>query len=907
MAVKTMIKNKLNILSLALVVPMIASCNQVTPSSSSPAEEAKLSFKEAQGDFKFPVVTEFTDDVDALPALGEKEFVAFVPASAKYDKCWAWLSDAGNTNLTGGVWPGVDLTTRYNDSWLKIGFNGYDEVNIIFSANGGAQTADMKMTHPGYWWFWQSDSNIHDETPITTWLDSAAFIDGDTIQVVGSKKITKFELYEGEEKILEGIPTTNAIDIEFGNRPWDIEKGYTVTATLEGYGPTFSKDVAIQKLYKEDSFNAKYAYDGDDLGLTYTSSKSTFKVWSPFSSEINLKIYNNGTPVAVDSTKGSDEVYKTVAMSKGEKGVWSAEVAENLAGKYYTYEVTNATYTKKEVVDPYARSVGVNGVRGMILDLATTNPAGWDQIAPKPYDRKELTVWECHIADLSSSPTWHGTEANRRKYAGFHEAGTTYTEDEVTVATGFDHVKEMGVNAVQILPFFDQANDEVNVTFNWGYNPLNYNAPEGCYSSDPFDGAVRVREVKELIADYNKANINIIMDVVYNHMGSAIGSNFDVLFPGYYFRYNSTGALSNGSGCGNETASNHQMFRKFMIDSCVYWAKEYKLGGFRFDLMGLHDVDTMAQLTPACKAVNPNIVIYGEPWAGGTSTGDYVAANQKNGDKYVGYGQFNDGMRDALIKGGLNSATAKGWSSDLENAHAADANAIVAGIVGTTMSDGTIADPDKTVNYVTCHDNYTIYDRLAFNWGTGNYTSFIKNMALLSEAFVFTSQGTAFMLAGDEFLRTKGGNHNSYGGDPLGSLADKGFADWYEVNELDYSLKIKNADVVAAMKKLIALKQNVDGLHLDAAKAANLTISKNDKGNLIQYEIQDTANGKTYKIAHQATWQLTRDADRNLVIKDPTAVDFGGYSQLYLSTLRSEVALTSSTLLQPGETIIAVK
>ena len=903
-------KNKLRILSLALLLPMMASCQGGESSSSGsagPEPEAKLSFKEAEGQFNFPTVTEFTDDVDSLPALGAKEFVAFVPVSTNYSKCWAWLSDGTNTNLTGGVWPGVDLATKYNDQWLKIGFDGYDEVNIIFSINGGAQTADMKMTHPGYWWFWQSDNNIHDETPITTWLDSASFIDGDTIQVVGSKKITKFELYEGEEKILEGIPTTNAIDIEFGSRPWDIEKGYSVTATLEGYEPKFSKTVAIQKLYKEDSFNAKYAYDGNDLGVTYTTSKSTFKVWSPFSSEINVKIYENGTPVSVDASKGSDQVYKTVAMSKGEKGVWTAEVAENLAGKYYTYEVTNETYEKKEVVDPYARSAGVNGLRGMILDLASTNPEGWDQIAPKPYDRKELTVWECHIADMSSSSTWNGTEANRKKYAGFHEAGTTYTEDEVTVKTGFDHVKELGVNAVQILPFFDQANDEVNVSFNWGYNPLNYNVPEGGYSSNPFDGAVRVKEVKELIADYNKAGINIIMDVVYNHMGSAIGSNFDVLFPGYFFRYNGQGALSNGSGCGNETASNHQMFRKFMIDSCVYWAKEYKLGGFRFDLMGLHDVETMKQLTAACKAVNPNIVIYGEPWAGGTSTGDYVAANQKNGKEYVGYGQFNDGMRDALIKGGLNEATTKGWGTDLVDAHTADVATISAGIKGTTLSDGTIADPDKTVNYVTCHDNYTIYDRIAFNWGAGNYKSFIKNMAISSQSFVFTSQGTSFMLAGDEFLRTKGGNHNSYGGDPLNvTLRSKGYTDWYGVNELDYSLKVQNLGLVEVMKKLIALKKNVDGLHLGAEEAAKMEITSSQNGNMISYEVKDSKANKTYKIVHQATWPLQRK-DGQLVIKDPTLADFTGYSELYLSTLRDEVTLTSATALEPGETIIAVK
>ncbi|MBO4540730.1 MAG: starch-binding protein, partial [Bacilli bacterium] len=345
MAVKTMNKKKNIILSLALTIPMLASCQEAVPSSSNnsdggessstPAQVDNLSFKAAEGNFAFPSISEFPVAKSELPALAEKTFVAFVAVSTKYDKCWAWKSDANNTNLTGGTWPGVTLSDKYNNDWYQISFENLDEVNIIFSINGGAQTADMKMTHPGYWWFWESDHNMHDDVPITSWLDSASFVDGDTIRVVGSKKLTAFSLFEGNEKVLEGHPTTNAIDIEFGNRPWDIEKGYRVSANLEGVESAFEMDVAIQKLFNEDSFNAKYAYDGDDLGVTYTTSKSTFKVWSPFSSEINVKVYANGTPTSVDASKGSDQVEKTVAMNKGAKGVWSAEIEGNLAGKYY--------------------------------------------------------------------------------------------------------------------------------------------------------------------------------------------------------------------------------------------------------------------------------------------------------------------------------------------------------------------------------------------------------------------------------------------------------------------------------------------------------------------------------------------------------------------------------------------
>ena len=269
-------------------------------------------------------------------------------------------------------------------------------------------------------------------------------------------------------------------------------------------------DVDINLLFGTDSFNTNYAYDGTDLGVTYSASQSVFKVWSPFSSSIVLRVYQNGTPVAISSSKGND-TFTEYPMNKGAKGVFSVTVSGDLNGKYYTYVVTNSSYTAKEVVDPYAKAVGVNGRRGEILNLSSTNPEGWDSIKAKAYDRKELTVWECHIADLTSSSTWTGNADNAKKYAGFHETGTTYTQDGVTVKTGFDHVKELGVNAVQILPMFDQDNDETNPTFNWGYNPLNYNAPEGAYSSNPYDGAVRISELKALIADYSKAGINIIM------------------------------------------------------------------------------------------------------------------------------------------------------------------------------------------------------------------------------------------------------------------------------------------------------------------------------------------------------------------------------------------------------------
>ncbi len=254
----------------------------------------------------------------------------------------------------------------------------------------------------------------------------------------------------------------------------------------------------------------------------------------------------------------------------------------DLEGKYYTYVVTNPLFNKKEIVDPYAKLTGVNGLREMVVDFSKTNPIGWNNSKMNEYSRTELTVYETHVADVTSSETWNGSKENSKKYAGMYESGTTYTENNVTVKTGFDHIKDLGVNAVQLLPIFDQANDELatdDKAFNWGYNPLNYNSLEGIYSLNPHDGYAKIREFKELVKAHNDAGINIIMDVVYNHVNGAANSNFDVLMPEYYFRYDGNGKYSNGSGCGNETASEHSMMRKFIIDSTEFWATEYHLGG----------------------------------------------------------------------------------------------------------------------------------------------------------------------------------------------------------------------------------------------------------------------------------------------------------------------------------------
>ena len=768
------------------------------------------------------------------------------------------------------------IVRKGGDSWADKDLGGND-LYINFSLY---QADDNDIYH---FYLKSGDSNIYTDKDGTLVgaITLSVFTSTTSFAVNANMKINSYTLFENDVQI---AANTNVGKIMIRDnlpegKEVDFEKTYKINLVLEN-NDEISAELSKSKLYSTDEFGAKYNYDGDDLGANYSKENTTFKVWAPFSS-IKLNVYDNGTP---KSLGGSDE-HQSYDMVKGEKGVHSVTVNGDLEGKYYTYEVTNSAYTSREVVDPYAKSAGVNGVRGMIVDFNKTNPDGWENVSPLQIDRKALTVYETHVADVTSSSTWTGTEANRKLFKGMYESGTTYTSGDVKVKTGFDHIKELGVNAVQIVPLFDQANDEINKSFNWGYNPLNYNVVEGGYSSNPHDGYVRILEFKNLVKAYNEAGINIIMDVVYNHHNGALGSNFDILFPEYYFRYTDTGALSNGSGCGNETASERYMFRKFMIDSTAFWAEEYKLGGFRFDLMGLHDLTTMEELTAELKTINPNICVYGEPWTGGTSTlSSSVSAVQANGNKYVGYGAFNDQMRDALIKGGLSGKAETGWiTNKTSSISTSDANKIIRGIKGITSASVQIEDPDKTVNYVTCHDNYTLYDRaIATGKFSANDDAELAKLNVLANAVVFTSQGTTFMLAGEEFLRTKQGNSNSYNAS-------------YKVNELDYSLKVKHLDMFNNYKALIALKQNLDGLHLDKDHFGEVNPEFNSDYSALSYSLTDKANNREYKVIH-VNGLGTIDT-----------FDLQGYN-LYLATVQGEnISLSKATSLQPYETVIAYK
>jgi len=770
------------------------------------------------------------------------------------------------------------LIRQGGDSWTKKDCGGND-LFIDFSI----YSKDENDIYNVY--LITGDANVYTDTHggMKGKIQMATFTTTSRVALRTNLPMTSYVLKKGDEVLVTnedaGRVIYKQIDLPTGTTV-DFGKAYSVTVTVSN-GDVLSSAVSKTLIYGSAEFGNTYNYDGP-LGAIYSSESTTFNVWSPSSSTILLKIYGNGTP---STYTGGNDLATTYEMTKGDKGLFSTTVNGDLAGKYYTYVVTNDVYTAKETVDPYARSCGVNGLRGMIVDFSKTNPTGWDFVSPLQYDRKQLTVYETHVADITSSATWGGTPSKAKLFTGAYEAGTTYSEGTTTVATGFDHIKELGVNAVQLIPVYDQANDETNMSFNWGYNPLNYNCLEGGYSSDPYDGYARIKEFKELVQAYNASDINIIMDVVYNHVAGATGSNFDVLMPGYYFRYTGSMALSNGSGCGNETASENHMMRRFIVDSATFWAQEYKLGGFRFDLMGLHDLDTMAAVATSCKAVNPSICIYGEPWTGGTSTlAAAKAATQSNGNLYSGYGAFNDQMRDALIKGGLNTKESVGWITDATSGiQGSDVNKLVSGIKGTTSASVIIADPDKTVNYVTCHDNYTLYDRAI---ATGKFTvadgAALEKMNVLANSVVFTSQGTSFMLAGEEMLRTKGGNNNSYNAS-------------YAVNELDYSLLIDHPAMFESYKKMIALKKGLDGLHLAKEAASTLAVTLSADKSTLSYELTDTADNRLYKVVHVNG------------LGTSSTYDLSGYT-LYWSTIDGgNKALTNATTLSQYETLIAYR
>ncbi|MBQ2348773.1 MAG: type I pullulanase [Clostridia bacterium] len=576
----------------------------------------------------------------------------------------------------------------------------------------------------------------------------------------------------------------------------------------------------------------KLAYNGSDLGAVYTKESTTFKVWSPKATRVQVVLYATGS----DKEENSKYISVTDMEYDETCGVWSAVIEGDLLNKYYTYYVYNGK-KGKETVDIYAKAAGVNGNRGMIVDLESTNPEGWENDKHVSVGtQSEAVVWEVNVKDFSSDPASGVSEKNRGKYLAFTETGTTVNSNGVTT-TGLDYLKELGVNYVQLLPIFDFGSiDESSKDdqFNWGYDPKNYNVPEGSYSSDPYDGNVRINEVKQMIQSIHNNGMGVVMDVVFNHTYDGAKSWFNITVPDYYYRFTDSGTWSNGSGCGNDTASEHAMFRKYMVDSVVYWAKEYHIDGFRFDLMGLHDVDTMNAIRRELDALEggDKILMYGEGWSLGTSAEPgTVMATQYNVSKMSDrIGAFNDGLRDG-VKGSNFNASEGGFIQGGQGTAK-----VKSGITGETISSWA-KTPTQTVTYNSCHDNYTLWDKLVATSGSfEDYTQRNENLVAmnkLASAIALTSQGISFFQAGEEFARTKKGDENSYRSSS-------------KINRLDWERRLEYSDLVQYYAGLIEIRKNFAPF-TDATgeSAKKISFIPNTPKNVIAYTLKNTVTQGT--------------------------------------------------------------
>ena len=505
------------------------------------------------------------------------------------------------------------------------------------------------------------------------------------------------------------------------------------------------------ELYNSTDFEKNYTYSGNDLGATWGAEKTHFRLWAPTADSVQICLYKSGNVEAED-------LLETLDMTLDVQGTWIASKEGDLNGVYYTYLV-NRDGEKVEVCDPYARTTGINGNRAMVLNLASTNPQGWDTDKDPNFD-KEITdavIYELHVRDLSMNE--NSGIKNKGKFLGLAETGTKNPDG---ISTGLDHIKSLGVTHIHLLPVYDYGFTDESLTlpqYNWGYDPVNFNAPEGSYATDAFHGEVRVAEMKQMVKTLHDNGLSVVMDVVYNHVYDGENFCFNQIVPGYFSRINSDGVWSSGSICGNDTASERNMVHKYIVDSVCYWADEYHIDGFRFDLVGLIDVDTINAITTEVKKNHPNVIFYGEGWDMPTElTKPCELTIQPNSPKVPDFSFFNDTIRD-LLRGNIQKDTAPGYIAGAPTAKEI-LNACFMGMPAWA------ANPYQCINYVSCHDNHTLFDRIALTAPEASYADRIR-MNRLGAAFSMLSQGVPFFHAGEEMLRTKpdgkgGFDENSY-------------------------------------------------------------------------------------------------------------------------------------------------
>ena len=587
--------------------------------------------------------------------------------------------------------------------------------------------------------------------------------------------------------------------------------------------------------YQYKSVDEYPVYQGDDLGITYSPKCSKFRFWSPAADSVKLRIYDNGE---------SGEAIATCTMQADRNGTWIHKINENLNGKFYTFQVKINEKWLAETPGIWAKATGVNGKRAAIINFAKTNPKGWRaDKKPELKSFADIIIYEVHIRDFSVSPA--SGMKNKGKFLAFTENKTTSPEGETT---GISHLKELGITHIHFLPVFDFATiDETKFdenAYNWGYDPQNYNVPEGGYSTNPYESATRIREFKEMIKTLHSKGFRVIMDVVFNHTFLNEGSNLYLTAQKYFYRYNSDGSWSNASGCHNETASERPMMRKYIVDSVVYWAKEYHIDGFRFDLMGVHDIETMNAVRSALDKLDPSIFIYGEGWTADISPlSENLRAVKRNVKQLNNIAVFCDDLRDAL-RGSWHNPYLGGFIAGVEGNEESIKFGIVGGIQHQQIDYGNINNsqhraytnaPTQLINYVSCHDDLCLMDKIKATAPENATAEELLRFAKLAQTVVFTSQGLPFMYAGEEIYRDKKGIHNT-------------FESPDEINAINWSNKKKYKALFNYYKDLIVLRKTYSAFRMNNAVDVrkNLKFIKTEK-NFIAYIIDGRANNNIWE------------------------------------------------------------
>lgn len=585
-----------------------------------------------------------------------------------------------------------------------------------------------------------------------------------------------------------------------------------------------------------DSYDKYPCYYGNDLELAYTPEQSVFTLWAPTAGRVRLNLYSAGEG-------GNPE--EQIEMKKADNGTWRINIDRDLKGSFYTFQIEKEGKWLDETPGIWAKAVGVNGNRAAVIDWNETNPEGWESDqSPELKMYSDIILYELHHRDFSIAPN-SGIE-HKGKFLALTETGTKTPEGE---SSGLDHLKELGVTHIHILPSFDFATvDETRLeenNYNWGYDPKNYNVPDGSYSTDPTDPVVRIREFKEMVKSLHENGFRIVLDVVYNHTASTDHSNFDLTVPGYFYRQNPDGSYSNASGCGNETASEREMVRQYIIESVKFWAQEYHIDGFRFDLMGIHDIETMNRLRGELLKIDPTIFIYGEGWVAADSP---LPVEQRAIKEHVGQmegiGVFNDEFRDGL-KGSTFDEQEPGYGSGNINGHF---EPVKYGIVGGTdhpqvdyngllYCDGPYAGaPSQMINFVSCHDGYTLVDKLKLSVHGDNAADELIPIDKLIHTVLLTAQGIPFIRGGEEIMQDKQGEPNS-------------FKSPDSINQIDWSFKAQNRDLFDYIKGLIALRKAHPAFRIPTVEGLQQWLHFMDTGDsgVIAYTLGEHANNDEWK------------------------------------------------------------